>query len=150
MVFKISKYISIAFIIFLLTSCNYINENEIISNYENNKLDITTVADFFEKSIYSQIYISLSSWDGKTMFAGVQYGNVDINNSDILNSINKIKECGYEIILKTNDVIYFQDYSTKDYGYGVAYSLNGRISDNENIEVLSQIHESNWYYYKEH
>ena len=139
MVFKISKYISIAFIIFLLTSCNYINENEIISNYENNKLDITTVADFFEKSIYSQIYISLPSWDGKTMFTGVQYEDVDIHNSDILN-----------LILKTNDVIYFQDYSTKDYGYGVAYSLNGRISDNENIEVLSQIHESNWYYYKEH
>lgn len=135
--------------IFVLSSCYKTHDSIIISKYEANKQISQSIADFMLNSSYESIYISLSNWNGTTMYTGLQTKEVEIANSEIIQNIYMLQNAGCEVILKQNSAIYFQYKSNLNVGYGVLYSNNENFKQNEQLKKVRSI-EDQWYYYEEY
>lgn len=132
-----------------IISCSTNYKDECIQNYMKNHEAIFQIADFCETSVYSNIHISLDSRDEKTMYTGLEYKDVEITDPEIINLIKILYEQGYEVILKEEDSIYFQNYSTRNWGCGVAYSMSGTPPHNDFIVEVEALQDPGWYYYYE-
>lgn len=116
------------------------------------KADIVLVTEFLASSIYDSVYIPDFDESGM-VFVGLDEGDVHIDNTEIYAAIDRlINRCGYQVICKTENAVYFQRWSNKDNGRGIICSLNDCIPDETSLSFLTHIEaleESGWYYYEE-
>lgn len=144
------KCIIVILSVLIFSSCNQSYSDDIVELYEENTQIMESVAEFMLKSEYKDIYIHLSSWDGNTMFTGLQDKDVKIENSRVIEEIHALHNEDCEIITKEESSVYFQYKSNRYIGYGIVYSPNGDFKNNENIERIYSVNDKGWYYYEEH
>ena len=74
---------------------------------------------------------------------------IEIQNINIVEAINILKNKGYYVIAKYENTTHFQRWSNLDNGRGVAYSIDGSEPRLEFLTKLEKLPEHNWYYYEE-
>lgn len=98
---------------------------------------------------YETIYINDTKERGM-MFAGIENGNVPIDDEIVSSEINKLMTShGVEVISKDNNIVLFQLWSTKDRGNGIVYSIDGSIPKEQFITKTDRLLDNKWYYYEE-
>lgn len=147
----IKKIFIICYVLVLITSCSYKTDrkDKILQRFSENQSEIGDIAQFLCEENYETIHISLKTWDESTMYAGLEYGNVAIDNTDIINKLLNLSDKGYSVIHKTGKIIFFQDYSTKDFGCGILYNPENEIVQSEFLTRIETTETTDWFYYEE-
>ena len=102
---------------------------------------------------YHKVYITSTDKYG-TMFAkneNDEIGRMENITDDVISETISMffNEYGYSVITKENNAVFFQKWSDKDSGRGIAFSLSGDEPRNESLTKLVQIDKTDWYYYEE-
>jgi hypothetical protein len=125
---------------------------------------LESIAHYFGSTNYESIYLSISFECGDM---STNEGRKKIQDSEVLNAINKLKRRGYHVFSMGNNAVIFQRWSNLDNGRGIVYSLNG-VEPNYGVDPqhplygsasmpaqimfltkLEPLSELNWYYYEE-
>ncbi len=111
-------------------------ENEFIKNQDSFILIVNYLVNCDEDSIY------IPNIDVKAY--------TDIDNLQVASAIKVLFSKGYSVISKDGNTIHFQRSTRfRDFGSGVAYSLDGSDPQLPYLIRLETLSEPNWYYYEE-
>jgi len=128
----------------------WFGQRQIIRDFRSDKelLDIAT--DYLADSGYYDAFINSANISAKNMFTN-EYGHVPIDDEEFANAIKKLYYLGYHAMCKSNYSIFYQRWATLDVGKGVAFSIDGHVPNESDIEFLTMIEplkEDGWYYYE--
>ena len=122
------------------------NYESVTKIFEKDKEHLIVVSKYFENSDYETIYIPSSMKSGIMSVEGIhEY----IQEPEIVEAIEELKNKGYSVIGKSGSSIYFQRWSNLDSGMGIAYSINSEKLQLEFLTKCEPLLEDNWYYYEE-
>lgn len=118
------------------------NEYDMINESLNVIMDIKSEYVDITKKTNSDI--SVHTVDDIEGYIEIQLDDENFNILKKLLNKKKIKS-----ISKYNDSAYYTIYAKMGCGYGVAYSIDGRVPNDETITFLDRIEgKENWYYYE--
>lgn len=156
---KVLACIVIGFICFIfITSFIVINtiftppisKNKMKKEFIIHKEVLIKVAEYLENPEYYSVYINSHHNKGEM---SVAYNSKEMSkitqiiDNDITEYISYLfQECGYNVIIKRSNTIYFQRWSTRDYGRGVLYLISGDHPLDKSLEILVPLEESKWYF----
>lgn len=127
-----------------------LSKESIKKDFIKNLQNISLVTAYLIESKYDNIYIN-NGMDRGIIFAN-PYGDVSIDDLQVIDAIGILIKEGYEVIGKADNVIYFQRSSDKDFGSGIAYCIEGEAPSQSSLQFLTMtepLAEPNWYYYEE-
>lgn len=125
------------------------SQQKVSEFYDTNKESLTYIVNYFLETDYETIYINDTKERGM-MFAGLENGNIPINDEITSSEINKLMTIhGVEVISKDNNIVLFQLWSSKDKGIGVVYSADGEVPKVQFITKADRLSDNKWYYYEE-
>ena len=118
--------------------------NEFIENREA----LVLVRDYLAELEFESVLIGSDHInDGVISIRGE---HIAIESEDVLGALTYLFDRGFQVIIRRSDIIRFQKWSTLDHGRGIAYSIDGRIPDENGIQHLTEIEslsEEGWYFY---
>lgn len=119
--------------------------------FNRDKEELSTVVNFLIDTGYTEINISSSFDTSNKMYAGLEIGNVEIEDKSATEAIHYLlAKQGYDYIKRNDNTIFFQEWSAlRDNSRGIAYSINGE--DKPEIQFLTKIEpldKKGWYYYE--
>ena len=125
-----------------------LSQDETERDFIKNQDIILIVTNYMIGLEYTNVYINKGSTEG-VMFVN-SVGFVDIDDSQVVNAISLLQKKGYSVIIKKENTIHFQR-STKfrDFGSGVAYSIDGGEPQLHTFTMVEPLSEPNWYYYEQ-
>jgi hypothetical protein len=118
-------------------------KKDFLKNYE----DIMVVTNYMLDSKYKGMVIYCTDED-KTMYV-IEYGDIPIGDTMVIETIDILKQKGYQTIVKEKNNISFVRSSSLDAGSGVVYSIDGSEPQLQFLTRLEPLEEPNWYYYEE-
>ncbi|MCC8013867.1 MAG: hypothetical protein LIO87_01620 [Eubacterium sp.] len=138
----------------------YRNEDLIAKEYNKNYETISEIKDYLENQPYDTVNIDSGDYVFSSEDYGCWYvsdgqsedletGTVEINDDEFVKKLNNVfKHRKYKIIVKSNNTVYFQLWSTRDIGKGIAYSADGSDLEIDFLTNSEPLSEENWYYYE--
>ena len=124
---------------------------EMEKDFRKNETLIFIIKDYLIESEYDEIYIPFYKETGM-MFAGLNNGDVSIDDAKVVETIELLRKRGYISISKTDNCIEFLRWANKVLYKGIAYSINGHVPEETSFGFLTkieQLSEDGWYYYEE-
>jgi len=140
---------SIYAIIFLGGGFNKPDYEDMQKIFVRDEVQIKQIANFLAESDEEGIIIHDSTEKGM-MFVYHEHGDVKIENSEIINAIEVLKNNGCRGIYKSGNTIEFQVWATKDAGRGIAYTVDGATPEIEFLTDIRELpNETSWFYYED-
>ncbi|MDR2649941.1 MAG: hypothetical protein LBB94_09555 [Clostridiales bacterium] len=106
-------------------------------DFTKNQYLILIIKDYLARLNYD-VYIHSS--ENGTMFAGLDYGDIPINNEEVLDAINLLLDrYEYSVIEKTGNFILFIRWSSLKEARGAVYTIDGSIPETSALPYLKKI-----------
>lgn len=145
----------VAFFIILLTYQTFAptSDRKLNNLFQKHEQSLSLVAMKLEEIGYQSININKFEFEDN-MYVQNQNVNyvgetIKINDSKLLNDLQKLFDSNFEIIRKDNGIIYFQVYSNRDIGKGILYSYNEiNLKEIDTLIKLVPI-DDKWFIYEE-
>jgi len=119
--------------------------------FENKEL-VFLVRDYLVQSEYDSISIAPHMEKGIMFVNQVKVPYVPIDNEEVEEAMNVLRENGYSSFSKYNSCIKISMRTSVNVSYGVAFSTTGHVLDESSFDFLTLIEpltEEGWYYYEE-
>lgn len=124
----------------------------ICHDFNTDQEALENIADFFENLGYGNIYISENDmWGTMYVSEGNSVGSTTTISDPIVSEqiYNLLHKRGYSVVGKKSNTIYFQKWSNKNKGVGIAYTIDGSAPVIDFLTEFSNLSAEKWYYYKE-
>ncbi|MEL4106277.1 hypothetical protein AAFA46_05470 [Oscillospiraceae bacterium WX1] len=109
-------------------------------DFVKNQDSILLVTDYLIRLKDTSVYITDTASKGYAV----------IEDAQVANAIKKLFSNGYSAIFKSGNTIHFQRSTRfRDFGSGVAYSIDGSKPQLQFLTKLEPLSKLNWYYYEE-
>jgi hypothetical protein len=118
-------------------------------DFVKNMNSIMAVTNYLINAKYNDVYIPDIEDSGVVFASG--YGDISIEDSQVVKAIKiLLKRKGYSVISKKGNTIHFQRSTVfRNFGSGIAYSIDGSEPILQYLTKLEPLSEPNWYYYEE-
>lgn len=116
--------------------------------YERDKEVLIAIVEYLSHADYTSIYIPDTNESGMMFVSGE--GDIPITEDNIVDAIDLLQDkYGYSVIGRKGKTIYFQVWSVKNKGRGIAFTIDGTNPELDFLTKVEKLFSDNWYYYEE-
>ena len=135
-----------------------ISQEKVEKIFLNDFETLSIIVDYMKKSKYTEITIQSNDYiydegDYGTWFVHddtEDNGKQKIKDKEIVDILDMLfKQKKYGVISKDGNTIWFQLWSNRDQGRGIAYTLDGNAPTLDYLTKFEKLKNENWYYYEE-
>jgi len=124
-----------------------ITEERMATIFEEDYELLTVVADYFSDLKHIESRISINTQPG--MVFSNRWDMIAIQDENVVIAISELQSRNYSVIARNDNTIYFQRWSNRNSGRGIAFSIDGTNPVLTFLTRFEPLSTPNWFYYEE-